>query len=269
MKKLSIGLLSAALIAAVTFCVSGCSRKSGSLITLAGSTAFQPFAEKLAEKYMEMDKEIRINVQGGGSAVGIQSAVSGAADIGMADLLELPAEAKTLHSTVVAKDGIAIIVNPKNPANNMTSEQAHDVFSGKIRNWKDLGGPDAAIDVVSREDGSGTRATFDQLILGKDRLVPGALFQNSNGTVRETVAQDEKAIGYISISLISGKIKALSLDGITPTNKNVKEDTYRLSRPVFLLTKGAPSGNVEKFVNYVLSPESQNILEKEGLIAVK
>lgn len=269
MKKLSIGLFSAALVAVIVFSFSGCSRKTGSLVTLAGSTAFQPFAEKLAEKYMEANKDIRINVQGGGSAVGIQSAVSGAADIGMADLLQLPEEAKTLHSTVVAKDGIAIIVNPKNPVHNMTSEQAHDVFSGKITNWKDLGGADAAIDVVSREDGSGTRSTFDQLVLGKDYLVPGALFQNSNGTVREAVAQDEKAIGYISVSLINSKIKALSLDGITPTNKNVKIGTYRIARPVFFLTKETPQGNVEQFINYVLAPESQNILEEEGLIAVK
>jgi phosphate transport system substrate-binding protein len=269
MKKLSIGLFSVVLTAAVAFSFSGCSRKSGSLVTLAGSTAFQPFAEKLAEEYMEKNKDIRINVQGGGSAVGIQSAVSGAADIGMADLLELPAEAKTLHSTVVAKDGIAIIVNPKNPVGSITLEQAHDVFAGKITNWKDLGGADAAIDVVSREDGSGTRSTFDQIVLGRDHLVPGALFQNSNGTVREAVAQDDKAIGYISVSLINEKIKALSLDGIAPTNKNVKIGTYRIARPVFFLTKDAPNGNVKKFIDYVLSPESQDMLEKEGLIAVK
>lgn len=255
--------------AALVFSVSSCRRNHNAIITLAGSTAFQPFAEKLAEKYMETNKDMRINVQGGGSAVGVQSALSGAANIGMADLLKLPAEASALTSTTVAKDGIAIVVNPKNAIGNLTAAQARDVFAGRITNWKELGGPDTAIHVISREEGSGTRSSFDKLVLGDDKLAQGALFQNSNGTIREAVASDEFAIGYVSIGLVNNKVKAVSYDSVAPTNENVKKGTYHLSRPVFFLTKGELSPNVKNFIDYVLSKDSQALLEREGLIAAK
>lgn len=253
----------------VIFAVHGCKRNGNAMVTLAGSTAFQPFAEKLAEKYMETNRDVRINVQGGGSAVGIQSALSGAANIGMADLLKLPAEASALISTIVAKDGIAIVVNPKNAIANLTAAQAQDVFSGKISNWRDLGGSEAAINVISREEGSGTRSSFDKLVLGEEKLAPKALFQNSNGTIREAVASDPSSIGYVSIGLVNDKVKAVSFDGVLPTNENVKKGSYHLSRPVFFLTKGEPSEGAKKFIDYVLSEDSQSLLEKEGLIAAK
>lgn len=254
---------------AVMFAVQGCKRNGNAMITLAGSTAFQPFAEKLAEKYMETNKDIRINVQGGGSAVGIQSALSGAADIGMADLLKLPEDASALASTTVAKDGIAIVVNPGNSITNLTAQQARDVFSGKITNWKDLGGPDAEIDVISREEGSGTRSSFDKLVLNGEKLCPKALFQNSNGTIREAVASDLSSIGYVSIGLVNEKVKAVSFDGVAPTNENVKKGSYHLSRPVYFLTKGEPTPAAKRFIDYVLSEAPQKMLEKEGLIAAK
>jgi phosphate transport system substrate-binding protein len=247
----------------------GCSRKSGNLITLAGSTAFQPFAEKLAEHYLATHPEVRINVQGGGSAVGIQSALSGAAEIGMADLLDLPPEAKGLASVTVARDGIAIIVNPQNPVAAITAEQARGIFSGRITNWKELGGGDAAIRVISREEGSGTRRSFDKLVLKGERLSPAALFQNSNGTSREAVASDPAAVGYVSIGLVNDRVKALSYNGVAPTNEDVKRGTYPLARPVFFLTKGQPPPHVQLFIEYVISPEAQGILEEEGLIAAR
>lgn len=253
----------------IVFATSGCRRNSAGLITLAGSTAFQPFAEKLAEKYMEANKDVRINVQGGGSAVGIQSALSGAANIGMADLLKLPPEASVLTSTTVAKDGIAIVVHPQNPIRQLTSSQARDVFAGRISNWKELGGADASIHVISREEGSGTRRSFDTLVLGEEKLTPNALFQNSNGTIREAVANDTFAIGYVSIGLVNDKVKEVSLNGVAPSNENVKKGTYPLSRPVFFLTKGEPTAGTKKFIDYVLSEDSQKLLEKEGLIAAK
>ncbi|MFA4874041.1 MAG: phosphate ABC transporter substrate-binding protein [bacterium] len=259
-------LMGAGLIFAALAC-SGCSRSSANSITLAGSTAFQPFAEKLAEHYSQLHPEVRINVQGGGSAVGIQSALSGAAQIGMADLLDLPPEAKALDSTVVARDGIAIVVNPENPVRSITAQQAKEVFSGKIANWKELGGADTLIRVVSREEGSGTRRSFDTLVLGAERLSPKALFQDSNGTVRETVAADPNAIGYVSIGLVNEKVKAMTYDGIAPTHENVKSKKYPLARPIFFLTKGEPSVASKEFINYVISGEAQRNLEKEGLIA--
>jgi len=246
-----------------------CSRSSSQTVTLAGSTAFQPFAEKLAEMYLATHPGEKINVQGGGSAVGVQSALSGAAQIGMADLLTLPDEAKSLTSTVVARDGIAVIVHPSNAVTGLTAAQARDVFSGKIANWKDIGGGDSPIRVISREEGSGTRRSFDTLVLGNEKLAAGALFQNSNGTVREAVASDASAIGYISHGLLNDRVKALMYDGVTPTNVNVKNTTYPLARPVFFLMKGTQARPVQAFVDYVLGAEGQALLEKEGLIAAK
>ncbi len=249
--------------------LAGCGGGARSTITLAGSTAFQPFAEKLAEHYIEENPGVQLNVQGGGSAVGIQSALSGAAQIGMADLLELPEEAKALQATVVARDGIAIVVNPRNPVETITASQARDVFSGKVTNWKLIGGPDAPIRVISREEGSGTRRSFDRLVLGGERVSPDALFQNSNGTVREAVISDANAIGYVSIGLVNDKVRALSWDSVAATNSAVKAGTYPLSRPVYFLTRGQPSPQVQAFVRYVLSPKGQAILEREGLIPAK
>lgn len=257
------------ILAAMTMLLAGCSRSSDKIVTLAGSTAFQPFAEKLAEHYMAMKKDVRINVQGGGSAVGIQSALSGSADIGMADLLTLPDEAKVLNSTTVARDGIAIIVNPKNVVGNLTSEQAHDIFAGKISNWKELGGMDAPIRIVSREEGSGTRRSFDKMVLGGDKLFSGALFQNSNGTIREAVASDPNAISYLSIGLVDQRVKPVDYNGIAPSNENVKKGIYPLARPVYFLTKQQVSPLAREFIEYVMSPEAQRTLEKEGLIAVR
>lgn len=249
--------------------VSGCSRSSRNSITLAGSTAFQPFAEKLAEYYATTHKDVQINVQGGGSAVGIQSALTGAAQIGMADLLELPPEASALKSTIVARDGIAIVVNPQNPLSSLTAVQAHDIFAGKIANWKDLGGSDAPIHVISREEGSGTRRSFDKLVLGGDKLTPAALFQNSNGTSREAVASDATAIGYVSMGLVNDRVKAITYDGVVASDANVKKGTYPLARPIFFLTKGEQQPFVKEFIDYVLSNDAQSTLEKEGLIAAK
>jgi len=247
----------------------GCSRPNRQQVTLAGSTAFQPFAEKLAEHYLELNPQVQINVQGGGSAVGIQSALSGAAEIGMADLIEIPPEAKELKATTVARDGVAIIVHPSNPTNNLTAEQDRAIFSGEITNWKDVGWHDAPIRVISREEGSGTRRSFDRLVLKGNKLAAGALFQNSNGTCREAVASDPNAIGYVSIGLVNEKVRAVSYDGVHPTNEDVKKGTYPLARPVYFLTKGEPTPLAKAFIEYVLSPEAQDMLEKEGLIPAK
>ena len=150
------GFLGLAVLAGVIG-VSGCG-KSRENITMAGSTAFQPFAEKLADHYLATHPEVSITVQGGGSSLGIQSALSGTAQIGMADLVKLPPEAALLKSVVAARDGIAVVLNPANKVEALTMDQVHDIFTGKISNWKDVGGADHAIAVISREAGSGTRS---------------------------------------------------------------------------------------------------------------
>jgi phosphate transport system substrate-binding protein len=254
-------ILAVSALAALT---AGC-RGGKSSVTLAGSTAFQPFAEKLAERYMLIHPEVGITVQGGGSAVGIQSALSGAADIGMADLVRLPAEAAGLKAVAVAKDGIVVVVHPSNPVSGLTLEQIRRIFSGTDKNWKELGGPDAAVTVVSREAGSGTRTSFEQIV-GGVTLTGDAIIQDSNGTIRETVANDASAVGYLSHGLLNERIKALPVDGVACTPEAIREGRYALVRPIFLLTKGDPTGTAAAFIEYVQSADAQKILGESGLI---
>jgi len=263
MKKKTLYLL---LATAFVF-TSGCGKNKQS-ITLAGSTAFQPFAEKLAEQYMTANPGASITVQGGGSAVGIQSALSGAAQIGMADLVNLPPEAKELNATIVARDGIAVVINPANKVNNLTTGQIRDIFNGKIKNWKEAGGADKAITVVSREAGSGTRTSFEEIVTGIE-LVRDALIQDSNGTIRETVAMDANAVGYLSHGLVNEKVKSVLVDGHDCTLEAIAAGKYVLIRPIYLLVKGEPSQEITDFIDYVLSAEGQKSIESDGLLPAR
>ena len=242
--------------------------KSKQSITVAGSTAFQPFAEKLADQFMQINTDININIQGGGSAVGIQSAQSGAAQIGMADLIELPAEAKSLSTVIVARDGIAVIINLSNKVNNLTFPQIRDIYNGKIKNWKNVGGDNHPITVISREAGSGTRSSFEGII--KDiNLSDEAIIQDSNGTVRETVSNDANTIGYISHGLVNDKIKAISVNGVSSSTDEILKGKYSLVRPIFFMTKEAPAGKIKDFIDYILSEQGQETIKQNGLIPAK
>jgi phosphate transport system substrate-binding protein len=252
---------------AVTAALAGCGKGKTS-VTLAGSTAFQPFAEKLAEKYMTINPNVNITVQGGGSAVGIQSALSGASDVGMADLVHLPPEAANLKSIVVAKDGIVLVTHPTNKVSGLTLNQVRDLFNGTVKNWKELGGTDAPITVVSREAGSGTRTSFEQIV-GGIKLTDNAIIQDSNGTIRETVANDANAVGYLSHGLLNDKIQALTIDGASCVPEQISCGAYKLVRPIYFLTKTEPAGEMAEFINYVLSAEGQKILQTSGLIPAK
>ncbi|MFH0975075.1 MAG: phosphate ABC transporter substrate-binding protein [Spirochaetota bacterium] len=252
------------IITALIIAISACGKNKLS-VTVAGSTAFQPFAEKLADQYMKLHPDTNITIQGGGSSVGIQSALSGAAQIGMADLVILPAEAKTLSSVVVARDGIAVIVNLKNKINNLTFSQIRDIYNGKITNWKNVGGNDHPITVISREAGSGTRSSFEAII--KDvMLTNSAIIQDSNGTVRETVNNDVNTIGYISHGLVNEKIKPVMVNGVASSTEEIINGKYSLVRPIFFLTKEAPKNKIKEFIDYILSKQGQETIKQNGLI---
>ena len=247
--------------------LTGCG-KSRENITMAGSTAFQPFAEKLAENYMMSHPGINITVQGGGSSLGIKSTLSGTAQIGMADLIALPAEAASLTNLVAARDGIAIVLNPANKIDALTLDQVRDIFTGRIQNWKEIGGDDHAIAIISREAGSGTRTSFEQ-ILGNFKLSPDALIQDSNGTIRETVANDANAVGYLSHGLVNAKIKSVTVDGYACGEKEIMEDHYKLVRPIFLMHQSTLSPAGLAFLEYVMSGEGQALIHENGLIRAK
>lgn len=242
--------------------------KSGNAITVAGSTAFQPFAEKLADQFMAGTPGASVTIQGGGSAVGIQATLSGAADIGMADMVTLPKEALTLKTVIVARDGIVMVVNPKNTVKTLTVDQIRDIYNGKIRNWKDAGGKDHAVTVISREEGSGTRSSFETIIKNVT-LTKEAIIQDSNGTVRETVANDINSIGYISHGLVNDKISALLINGVACVNEEINKGRYPLVRPVFLMTREAPQGLSKSFIDYILSEQGQKTILANGLLPAK
>ena len=266
-----LGLLCLLLVVGVLFACSKkeeeTPKKSGSYssIILAGSTSVQPFAEKLAEIYMVKNPNMVVNVQGGGSTAGIRAAQEGIANIGTSSR-NLHPEEKGLFEIPIAYDGIAVIVNPKNPLTNLSTETLRKIYAGKIINWKTLGGVDHRITTITREAGSGTRGAFEELVMEKIEIDPGCIVEDSNGSVRELVATDPYSIGYISLGLVNKEVKAISLDGVAPSVQAVKEKRYRFFRPFLFLTKKKPEGPVLHFICFVLSPEGQNILAKEGLI---
>lgn len=259
------------LISGLALLAAGCKSESRPVsrpLTIAGSTSVQPFAEKLAEIYMHQHPEARIDVQGGGSSAGIFAAIQGAADLG-ASSRELTPEEKNLVEIPIAYDGIALIVHPSNPLNNIHLQQIRQIFNGTLKDWAELGLPPHPIDIITREEGSGTRNSFEELVMGKEEITPGALVQDSNGAVREIVASDPYSIGYISLGLVDARVKALSIDGVPATREDIKNHSYKLVRRFLLVCRTPPTGECKSFVDFVLGPQGQKILEAEGLVEMK
>jgi len=255
---------------------SACSRSNASVV-VSGSSSMLPYVEKLAHEYNKKPGVKHVDVQGGGSSAGIIAAKEGIADIGMSSRTLKPAELD-LWSVEIAKDGLAIVVHPDNPiikktgssVINLSSEQIRAIYAGDITNWKDLGGNDAKINVVTREAGSGTRSAFEELVMGAgNRISSGALVMNSNGLIRMVVSDDKNAIGFISMGLVEGGAKsvvALKIDGVEATASNVLSGDYKLARGFIFVAKEEPTGDVKAFVDFVLSEEGKDLLRKEGLI---
>jgi len=260
-------LLFIALICWGTFDIrkSGASRKD--TVTIAGSTSVMPFSEKLAEYFMVGYPKFNVEVQGGGSSAGIQATINRTVDIGMSSR-KLKDDEKVKKEIIICYDGISIIVHSSNPIRDISLEQVRKIYSGRIRNWKELGWIDRNIDAVSREEGSGTRGAFEELVMGKTFIDDSIMVQDSNGSVKEVVATDPYAIGYISLGIVDQKVKALSIESIEPTVKNIINRKYGMVRPFLYLTAEEPAGAVKIFIDFVLSRDGQNILRKEGLVLI-
>jgi len=244
---------------------SGCSGAKSVGIIIAGSTSVQPFAEALAEEYMRLNPGFVIDVQGGGSSAGVMSAKTNTADIGMSSR-NLKDDETKLWSVEIARDGLAVIVHPSNPIQNLTLKQVRYIYSGVISNWNQLGGINKEIHVITREEGSGTRSAFEGLVMNKIDINPRSIVQDSNGTVRQLVGDDAYAIGYLSLGLLNDKVKAVELDGVKATRENVINGSYNLSRPFLFITSVEPKGDVKKFIDFVLSEEGKRMLDAEGLV---
>ncbi|KPU44021.1 phosphate-binding protein PstS 1 precursor [Oxobacter pfennigii] len=237
-------------------------------IQIAGSTSVQPLSEELAKVFMGKNAKVKINVAGGGSGAGIKAATEGTADIG-ASSRELKSEEKVVKEFVIAMDGIAIVVHKDNKVSDLKKEDIMKIFSGEITDWSELGGDAGKIQVVIREEGSGTRGAFEELVMGEAKAISTATVQNSTGAVRTAVSQDKNAIGYISLGSLNSDVKAVKVDGVEATEANVKANTYKISRPFVYMTQKDPSGATKAFIDFIMSAEGQAIVQESGFITVK
>ncbi|MFH1486877.1 MAG: phosphate ABC transporter substrate-binding protein [Chloroflexota bacterium] len=244
----------------------GASRLSGT-VTEAGSTTLQPVAEKLAAEFKKMHPDANVVVQGGGSSVGVKSAAQGIVDMGAASRELKDSEKGTVQEHLLAKDAIAIVTHPSNKVSGLTKEQVQKIFAGEITRWGQVGGQSKEIHVVAREEGSGTRDAFQEMVMEKDVITKNAILQPSNGAVRTTIVGDGQAIGFLSFGYLDPSVKAVDIGGVAATVENAKAGKYPIVRPLFFLTKGQPHGLVKAFIDFCMSPEGNKIVEKEGYLS--
>ena len=245
-------------------------------ITIAGSTTILPVSEKWAKVFKEKTG-ITVNVHGGGSTGGINATKIGTADIG-ASSRELNLNEKTgLKEVIIGKDALAIIVNKSNPLKNITLDQARGIFTGRIKNWKELGGFDKPIQAVNRESGSGTRELFVETVMKiklqdeTEKTIPMALtsiVNNSNAEIKETVKLIPNAIGYLSVGFTDDSVKVLKVDFVEASEENILSGKYSLVRNLYYLVKENKQEQVKSFLGFVLSKEGQKLILKEGFFPV-
>lgn len=245
-------------------------------IKVTGSTTVLPVAQAAADMYMGAHANADIQVTGGGSSVGVQAAGEKTADIGMSSRDVKAAEREKypdLVVTTIGKDGVALIINPANTIASLTIEQIRGIYNGNYTNWNQVGGSDMAIVVVGRDSASGTREFFTSSVMGGQDYIPTMLEKNSNGAVQQTITQTPGAIGYVGLGFIDNTVRAVSVRTGTaefePTVDNVLAGRYPLSRSLYLLTSGQPTGLAKKYIEYILSPEGQSLLTEEGFVPVK
>lgn len=243
---------------------------SGEIIA-GGSTSTKNIMEATLDEFAALNPDVTAEYNATGSSDGVKNADSGVYQIGTASR-NIKEEEKALGLTekIFAYDGIAVIVNPANKVKDITVEQLAQIYKGEITNWKDLGGEDAQIVVVSREDGSGTRGAFEEIVGFEEELTANATIAEGNGNVQSTVAENENTIGYVSFTYINDTIKALTVEGVEATTDNVLNETYKVSRPFVMVYQDDNLNDAGKaYIEFLMGEEGQAIVEEEGGIPVK
>ena len=271
-KKLKFKLAAVCGLLAILIRLIGCANANSNKITVVGSSAMQLLAEQAGNDYRLSHPDSNIVVQGGGSGTGLSQVQAGAVEIGTSDVFaetQKGIDAKKLQNHLVAVVGIVPIVNKSAGVSNLSKQQLSDIFTGKITNWKQVGGKNQTITVINRSKGSGTRGTFEGLVLNGKKPIQ-AQEQDSNGTVRKIVSSTPGTISYISFPYANDEnIQKLSIDGIKPTNKNVETNRWQLWSYEHIYTKGKPNKNVQKFIDYMLGSKVQNdLVPKLGYISI-
>ena len=259
----------------ISLFISSCSLKTSELaiINIKGSDSMLQLTENLAEAYMRQNPGISIYVQGGGTALGIKSLIRGDVDICTASRNLQPEEAKALADYygsvglfyLVAKDALCIYVNPYNPVKNLTLEQLRNIFECKVTDWSALGGKHLKIIPVIRNPNSGTHLYFKEHVLSGEEYCEDAIIEETTPDIINFIEENENAIGYGSMGY-KGKVAYAKIEGIEPSEKNAQNDTYPITRYLHFYTSNVPKGIVKNFIDWVLSPEGQKVIEQSGFI---
>jgi len=278
MKKASVLALVLALgVTAMTGC--GSSDTASGKVVIAGSTSVQPLSEELATAFMKANSDITIEVQGGGSGQAAVALADGIADIGALSRDVKDEEKETIvKEYTIAKDGVAVIANSDVTVKDLSLKQLKGIFTGDITNWKEVGGKDEEITVVSREEGSGTRGAFTELtgVLVKDdagnetdNTTEDAIVQPSTGAALEAVSSTPGAIGYVSMEAVDDSVNTLTVEGVAVSKTTVLDGTYAISRPFVYGVTAEVSDAAQAFIDYVMSDEGQKLIEENGFIPVQ
>ena len=247
-------------------------------VTTAGSTSVQPVSDELAMVFEDMHPGVTVDVQGGGSGQGVKAVQEDLVDFGALSR-ELKDEERAIITAdyVIAKDGIAIVANHNVDVDGLSLEQLKAIFTGEITNWSEVGGASAKIEVIAREEGSGTRDAFNELtgVLGPnasgdnvDNTVDSAIIQGSTGAIVTTVGSTENSIGYISLGSLNDNVKALNVEGVAPSNATVLNGSYKVSRPFIYITARNLSPAAQAFIDFVMGAEGQAVVQEMGFIPV-
>jgi phosphate transport system substrate-binding protein len=270
MKK--IGITGSAVLAGLLL-VAGVFAAAG--VVIKGSTTVLPIAQATLEAYMKANPGVNLSLSGGGSGEGIKALVDGSADIATSSReikkteIEL-AKSKGVNptETAVAIDAIVPIVNPRNPVKDLSLDQLSQIYQGKISNWKEVGGENLEIVVISRDSSSGTYEAWGELVLKGAKVSPRAQLQASNGAIVQAVSKNRYAIGYVGLGYLDKTVKALTVNGVQATEKTAAAKEYRVSRFLYMVTNGVPKGEAGKYLKFVLSPAGQALVKKEGFVPV-
>ncbi len=245
-------------------------------IVINGSTTVLPIVQKVGEAFMEENPSVNISIAGGGSGNGVKALIDNLTDIAMSsrpikesEIKKAQAKGIEPKSLAVGLDALVPVVHPSNRVKSLTMKQMQDIYTGKIKNWIEVGGNNAKIVVISRDTSSGTYETWEQFIMKGARVMPAALLQASNGAVVQAVSKNKNAIGYIGFGYLDPSTKALQVDGLTATPETALNRSWPIARELWLITNGTPKGEAKAFLDYAMSAKGQAYVKEVGFIPVK